>query len=151
MMLALAAMVADAQDFREKYEQFKQKATQTYNDFRAEANAKYCEFLKGAWEWYEQMPVVKKPKDETVPPVVLPENDKHKPVTVRPILLDTVVAPTPITVVQPTPVSPIKDVPTVAPFVHHFTFYGTRGDVRLPQQPDNRLTALNGNFSNKDV
>lgn len=59
MMLALAAMVADAQDFREKYEQFKQKATQTYNDFRAEANAKYCEFLKGAWEWYEQMPVVK--------------------------------------------------------------------------------------------
>lgn len=103
MMLALAAMVADAQDFREKYEQFKQKATQTYNDFRAEANAKYCEFLKGAWEWYEQMPVVKKPKDETVPPVVLPENDKQKPVTVRPILLDTVVAPTPITVVQPTP------------------------------------------------
>lgn len=59
MMLALAAMVADAQDFREKYEQFKQKAIQTYNDFRAEANAKYCEFLKGAWEWYEQMPVVK--------------------------------------------------------------------------------------------
>ena len=92
MMLALAAMVADAQDFREKYEQFKQKATQTYNDFRAKANAKYCEFLKGAWEWYEQMPVVKKPKDETVPPVVLPENDKQKPVTVRPILLDTVVA-----------------------------------------------------------
>ena len=40
MMLALAAMVADAQDFREKYEQFKKKATQTYNDFRAEANAK---------------------------------------------------------------------------------------------------------------
>lgn len=151
MMLALAAMVADAQDFREKYEQFKQKATQTYNDFRAEANAKYCEFLKGAWEWYEQMPVVKKPKDETVPPVVLPENDKQKPVTVRPILLDTVVAPTPITVVQPTPVSPIKDVPTVAPFVLHFTFYGTRGDVRLPQQPDAQLTALNGNFTNKDM
>ena len=41
MVLALAAMVADAQDFREKYEQYNQKATQTYYVFRSESNANF--------------------------------------------------------------------------------------------------------------
>lgn len=149
--LALAASTANAQDFREQYEQFKQQAQQTYSDFRAEANTKYCEYLKLAWESYKQMPVQKKPKEKPVPPVVLPENDKTPVVDIRPILLDSVLTPSPIRIVQPKPIAPIKDVPTVAPYSHHFSFYGTLMSARLPQQRDTKLTLLNSSCSKENV
>ncbi len=149
--LAFSLTMANAQDFREKYEQFKQQAQQTYSDFRAEANAKYCEYLKSAWQTYKQMPVMKKPFEKPVPPVVLPEKDKTPVVDIRPILLDTVLTPSPIRIVQPKPVSPIKEVPIVAPYNHHFTFYGTLMSVRLPQQRDTRLTRLGSATSKENV
>ncbi len=150
-VLVLAATMVKAQDFRDVYEKFKRQAEQSYNDFRAEANAKYCEYLKSAWESYKQMPVLKKPIEKPVPPVVLPENDKTPEVKVRPILLDTVIAPAPLGIVQPTPVAPIKELPTVAPYNHHFTFYGTSMAVRLPQNRDPKISRLNSSVDNDDV
>ncbi|MGM9869951.1 MAG: hypothetical protein ACI30R_10070 [Sodaliphilus sp.] len=132
-----------AQDYREQYEKFKQQATKSYTDFRNEANARYVEFLKTAWESFQQQPAVKKPEEIPVPPVVLPDEERNKSVKVKPLLVDTVIKSKPILVVQPQPVSPIKPSPTAPTQAFHFTFYGTRGDVRLPKEGKDALLSLN--------
>lgn len=146
-LLALVGLTTaaslSAQDFREQYEKFKRQATQTYADFRNEANARYADFLKSAWERFEQQPAVKKPEEIPVPPVVLPEEDRNKAFKVNPVLVDTVIKTKPLLVVQPQPVAPVKPLPTAPTQRYHFSFYGTRGDVRLPKSPAQALTALN--------
>lgn len=132
-IFALSAAVLNAQDFRERYEQFKQQATQKHDEFRAKVNQEYADFLKSAWEQFSQQPARKKPEEKPVPPVVLPDDDKTPAPTVRPLVIDTVVKPMPMITVQPKPVAPIREVPPMDNHVHHFTFYGTRCDVRMPE------------------
>ena len=63
---------------RKTYDDFKKQALQKYSDFRTQANEQYAVFLKQAWEQYNALPAIPKPKDETVPPVTIPEEDKDR-------------------------------------------------------------------------
>ncbi len=133
----------------EQYNQFKQQAQQEYSYFRKKCNAEYAEFLKQAWESYQAGPVIPKPKDEVVPPVVMPEDDRDKPVEPKPVPIDTVVAP----VIeepkpQPLPIAPIYENQQTTDSYLAFSFFGTDGKVRVPKERTNGLgllsTSLNG-------
>ena len=73
-----ACLSVSAQDdfdsFNADFEKFKQEAESEYDNFREECNAEYAQFLKEAWETFEGLPGVKKPKDQKP----LPQNIINK-------------------------------------------------------------------------
>lgn len=137
---------------RAQYEQFKKQAQDEYAEFRKKCNAEYAEFLKKAWESYEAGPIIPKPKDEVVPPVVMPEEDLDKPVEPKPVPIDTVVSP----VIeepepQPKPIAPIYEKPEPTENYHTFTFFGTEGKVRVPAAKSQQLETFGNSTSNNKI
>ena len=115
---------------RKTYDDFKKQALQKYNDFRTQANVQYAVFLKQAWEQYNALPAIPKPKDETVPPVTIPEEDKDKTIKSNPIpIKEVVVPPTPDP--QPTPIAPIKENSQPQERTIDFVYCGTQCRIRL--------------------
>ena len=115
---------------RKTYDDFKKQALQKYNDFRTQANEQYAVFLKQAWEQYNALPAIPKPKDETVPPVTIPEEDKDKTIKSNPIpIKEVVVPPTPDP--QPTPIAPIKENSQPQERTIDFVYSGTQCRIRL--------------------
>ena len=115
---------------RKVYDDFKKQAQQKYKDFRTQANEQYASFLKRAWEQYNALPAIPKPKDETVPPVIISEEDKDKPIESNPIPIKEVVTP-PTPNPQPTPIAPIKEDSQPQESMIDFIFCGTKCQVRL--------------------
>lgn len=115
---------------RKTYDDFKKQALQKYNDFRTQANEQYAVFLKQAWEQYNALPAIPKPKDETVPPVTIPEEDKDKTIESNLIpIKEVVVPPTPDP--QPTPIAPIKEDSQPQERTIAFVYCGTQCRIRL--------------------
>lgn len=136
----------------EEYEQFKRKAQQKYEDFRQKCNAEYAEFLKQVWESYQAGPVLSKPKEKTVPPVVMPEEEIDNPISPKPVPIDTVVPvvnekPVP----QPIPIAPIREQPQPVANCLTFTFFGTEGKVRIPQGKPKKVVTLGGNLTGNNI
>ena len=78
LLLLSGSWEAPAQTLREQYEAFRKNAHAEYYDFRDKANQEYAEFVKLAWEWYQTLPAITKPKDEeAIPPV--PDFDNASP------------------------------------------------------------------------
>ena len=123
------AVRAQVDEFRKKYEEFKQKSRQEYNEFRDEANRQYAEFMLTAWKQYKTLPVIPKPKDEDVKPVVISEGDKEKNIESNPIEIEEIVKP-PVPEPQPVPVAPIREEPEIDK-KYVFTFYGVSCSVRM--------------------
>lgn len=119
--------------FQDAFKEFRHQAITEYDDFRSEANRKYADFLRQAWEEYKQKPVIPKPKDEKRPPVVMPDNDKGKPVEDKPVTIDGVVTP-PAPQPQPKPVAPIREKPKPEDKTVTFLFYNTECKVRFPDK-----------------
>ena len=142
ILLAGAASTAIGQtagsdDFKARYEEFRKKAKSDYADFRTEANRRYAKFMREAWENYNALPVLTKPKEDEVPPTVVPDNERDKPIKSEPVpIRDTVVTPPPTP--QPAPPAPIRQQPE-PPVQQYagFEFYGTPGKVRF--NPDQRF------------
>lgn len=136
----------------EQYNQFRQQAQKEYADFRRKCNAEYAEFLKSAWESYVAGPVIPKPKDETVPPVVMPEDDQDKPIESNPVPIDTIVAPiNDEPAPQPKPIAPIYEIPEPVPTWLAFTFFGTEGKVRVPKEMPKKLVGLDKKLSGETL
>lgn len=125
------AVHAQVDEFRKKYEEFKQKARQEYNEFRNEANRQYAEFMLTAWKQYKTLPVIPKPKDEDVKPVVISEEDKEKNIESNPIEIEEIVKP-PVPEPQPVPVAPIREEPEIDK-KYVFSFYGVSCSVRMSE------------------
>ncbi len=137
---------------REQYNHFKQQARMEYADFRKKCNAEYAAFLEQVWESYEAGPIISKPKDETVPPVVMPKEDVDNPIDSNPVPIDSVVSPIDWNPQpQPKPIAPIYEnrQPTTA--LLQFTFFGTECEVRMPKDRARSVEQLNTNLSNKTV
>lgn len=122
---------AQTDEFRKKYEEFARKAQQQYNDFRGNANRKYAEFMRQAWEEYKKLPAIPKPKDEEIKPVVMPEEDRDKPINNKPVPIEVVVSP-PTPQPQPEPIAPIKEQQQQKEKTIAFSFYKTEFKVRFP-------------------
>lgn len=129
-IFGVALCYAQDSDFRESYATFREHAKQQFNDFRKQANDQYVKFLKEAWEQYNSLPAIPKPKDETVPPITIPEKDKNKPIESNPIPIKDVVAP-PTPNPQPTPIAPIKENSQPQERTVDFTYCGTKCQIRI--------------------
>ena len=121
---------AQNKDYNKAYNDFKNQVQQEYNDFRTQANEQYAAFLKRAWEQYNALPAIPKPKDETVPPVIISEEDKDKPIESNPIPIKEVIAP-PTPNPQPKPIAPIKEDSQPQERTVDFIYCGTKCKVRL--------------------
>ncbi|MBP5476165.1 MAG: hypothetical protein J6Y00_00550 [Paludibacteraceae bacterium] len=79
LLLAVACHVgAQAQNYREQFEAFEQKARQDYADFTVRVLQNYAEFVKKAWESFEASMPVPMPKDDLLPPVLYEEEQKQQ-------------------------------------------------------------------------
>lgn len=116
---------------------FRDSVKTEYQNFRRQINAEYAAFLKGMWKDAESQPSPP-PLEEPVPvpPVVISEEDRQKPIKDRPVVFEeeTPIVPVP----QPMPVAPVEEMPTVSVF-HEFGFYGADLRVRLSPSQKFRL------------
>lgn len=137
----LAPITSSAQtdDFRSQYDDFKKQARADYEDFRSQCNAKYAEFVKEAWMEYKVLPAIPRPKDENVPPVVRPNEDKEKEIEDKAITIKDIVSPIEATP-QPTPISPIYEKEQEAEGKYQFEYCGTKCTVRFPSNMNINLS-----------
>lgn len=132
---------AQTADPHSVYEKFKQQAKQEYSDFRRQANAQYAKFLDESWKRFNALPAIPKPKDETIPPVIVVEEDKDKPIENRAIpIKDVVTTPQPLS--QPIPVEPIKEQQQPNEEIVKFEYYGTECAIRINNEVRNMLSNL---------
>ncbi len=141
ILFFMASLNVDAQtdEFRKQYDDFKRKAQKEYSDFRDEANRQYVEFMRQAWQQYKTLPAIPKPKDEEVKPVVMPEEDRNKPIDNKPVVIEEVVTP-PAPEPQPVPIAPIKENPQPEEKYVSFSIYGTDCKVRFNDDKKFTLT-----------
>lgn len=146
-LCCVTAITAQSEDdFTQRYDDFKRKAQKEYSDFRDEANRQYVEFVKQAWRQYKTLPAIPKPKDEEVKPVVMPEEDRNKPIDNKPVVIEEVITP-PAPEPQPVPIAPIKENPKPVEKYVSFAFYGTDCKVRF--NGDEKFTLTDS--SNKSI
>ena len=114
----------------------KEKMVTEFDDFRSKAIAEYVEFVRQAWREFECEPPLPAPKDIPIPPVVIPREDRVKPVEERKVPIDEVILPLMLTP-QPEPVFKIKEIPTLHEDYVYFTLFGT--DVKARFNPADKV------------
>ena len=132
---------------QERFDKFKEQKRKEFEEFRRKRNEEFAKYMRKDWERIEPSPIVPRPKEEPVPPVVAPI-DGDNPINPKPLPFDEVV-PIPEPEPQPQPIDPIEEVPvtpTDPPVSYvHFTFYGTREKVRFDKNSTLHLSNINEN------
>lgn len=134
---------AQVDEFRKAYNEFHNQAKQEYEDFRKKANEEYAEFVRHAWENHKTLPAQPKPIEKDVPPVVIKDEDKKRPIEDTPVIIEEEIdipVPTP----QPKPVAPIRE-KEGEENRHSFVLYGTNMSVRLVPSQKISLSTLDVN------
>lgn len=138
----------DMDGFAEDFESFRKAIHKDFEDFRKKCNEEYAAFLKNPWAEFKEEAPKPRPKEEPVPPVIRPEDNRDEPTPQpRPLPFDTVVTapkPTP----QPKPVEPVKEKPEPIPIPRlQFSLFGTGMAARFQPSAVSRLRST----SERDV
>lgn len=136
--LSMFTSSAQTDDFYAQYEKFSKHAKAEYEDYRAQCNAEYVKFLERAWKEYKVLPSIPRPKDEVVPPTIMPRQDKNKK-QAKKIPIENVVSPI-LSLPQPKPISPIYENDKVEEKNFSFSYMGTTCEVRLPKDLNIRMS-----------
>ena len=136
--LSMFTSSAQTDDFYAQYEKFSKHAKAEYEDYRAQCNAEYVKILERAWKEYKVLPSIPRPKDEVVPPTIMPRQDKNKK-QAKEILIENVVSPI-LSLPQPKPISPIYENDKVEEKNFSFSYMGTTCEVRLPKDLNIRMS-----------
>ena len=136
--LSMFTSSAQTDDFYAQYEKFSKHAKAEYEDYRAQCNAEYVKFLERAWKEYKVLPSIPRPKDEVVPPTIMPRQDKNKK-QAKEILIENAVSPI-LSLPQPKPISPIYENDKVEEKNFSFSYMGTTCEVRLPKDLNIRMS-----------
>ncbi len=132
--------VADFDEFRKSllddFNSTRSQIIDDYNDFRERIMAEYVEFVRQAWREFECEPPLPAPEDIPIPPVVIPREDRVKPVEERKVPIDEVILPLMLTP-QPEPVFKIKEIPALHEDYVYFTLFGT--DVKARFNPADKV------------
>ena len=136
--LSMFTSSAQTDDFYAQYEKFSKHAKAEYEDYRAQCNAEYVKFLERAWKEYKVLPSIPRPKDEVVPPTIMPRQDKNKK-QAKEIPIENVVSPI-LSLPQPKPISPIYENDKVEEKNFSFSYMGTTCEVRLPKDLNIRMS-----------
>ncbi len=130
-MYSLLAVSQDLDDtYKEEFVSFQRHVEGEYNNFRDQCNENYAKFVERTWRrFYGLLPKMPPIKDKPVPP--MPYNDNNRE-SIRDKVLPyidivPIIPPTP----QPQPIVPIKEQPQPISEPFNFSFYGTKGQVRL--------------------
>lgn len=132
---------------QERFDNFREQKRREFEEFRRKRNEEFAKYMRKDWERIEPSPIVPRPKEDPIPPVVAPI-DEDKPINPKPLPFDEVV-PIPAPEPQPKPVDPIEGIPVTptdppASYVY-FTFYGTEEKVRLDKNNAFHLSNVNEN------
>lgn len=136
--LSMFTSSAQTDDFYAQYEKFSKHAKAEYEDYRAQCNAEYVKFLERAWKEYKVLSSIPRPKDEVVPPTIMPRQDKNKK-QAKEIPIENVVSPI-LSLPQPKPISPIYENDKVEEKNFSFSYMGTTCEVRLPKDLNIRMS-----------
>ena len=136
--LSMFTSSAQTDDFYAQYEKFSKHAKAEYEDYRAQCNAEYVKFLERAWKEYKVLPSIPRPKDEVVPPTIMPRQDKNKK-QAKEIPIENIVSPI-LSLPQPKPISPIYENDKVEEKNFSFSYMGTTCEVRLPKDLNIRMS-----------
>lgn len=130
-------------NFREEYDKFKNQSIHTYSTFRDQCNKQYVEFLKAAWESFQLGPIIPKPVEEEVPPVVIEQDRDQVPIKDNELPYDEVV-PIIEEKAQPQPVEPVIPAPVIHETWCEFDFFGTSLKVRAEEDQKFTLKSIEG-------
>lgn len=134
---------------QERFDKYKEKKAKDFAEFRRKRNEEFAKYLRNKWVDKNPEPLTPVPKDDTLPPVIVPEEDVATiPDNPVPIVIQDVID-VPIAEPQPQPVEPIEEIPNpisepIEPSVT-FTFFGTSDEVRFDIKNVMRLDVLNEN------
>ena len=120
---------------------FRKESRKDFEAFRQQCMKEYADFMRNPWKSFEEKKPLPAPKKDTVPPVVMPEEDKQQPKEDNQVKIDEVVKPTPVEP-QPQPVAPIEVVPIENQPTVGFVFFGTDGTVRFDKSKLIRLQGI---------
>lgn len=128
-------------DFKNDFDFFRQAINKDFENFRQKINKEYTEFLKNPWEETTEKEPLIIPKEDAVPPVIYPEEDKnnyfHLP---EPLPFDDVI-PVPKPTPQPRPVEPINENQNPMTKVG-FSWMGTNMSVRFNTSTTGNLDGI---------
>ena len=131
---------------QQKFDNYKEQRRKEFEEYRRKRNEEFASFIRNKWGYFASKPMTPKPKDETVPPIVIPK-DNIPPVNPnpKPISFEDV-TPAPKPKPHPEPINPIEEVPvtTVQPSVS-FRFFGTTDKARFDKKNCIRLSSLEEN------
>ena len=143
LFVGTAFSQTDFDKFKQKQQEQQQKFSQQYhneyNAFRKRINDEYADFVERIWNEYKAFNGVPVPKEAPIPPIIMPIEDKKKPIDETPIVIEEVVEPIK-TEPQPEPIKPIKPKPVREPKVT-VSFYGT--DMQILLDSNKRFTLSN--------
>lgn len=136
-MILVSYSVLAQSKAKTEYENFKEYAISSYSDFRDRVNKEYAKLVEQAWKWYVVKPVITKPKEKLLPPVVIQDNDQIEVVD-NPIIIQKIIN-TPEIVPQPIPIAPIKEDLKSLDNTITINLYGTNFSVRVPNDVEFRM------------
>ena len=143
LLLFCTCFYAQGQNFREQYESFKRQSIKKYVSFREECNKAYADNLRKAWEAYNTLPEIPKPKEEDVPPIIYNEEETITPIHENEIPIhDTIPVPTPTP--QPKPIEPIPEVSPIINDSFSFPYYNTELSIRAGENHKFKIGNLSG-------
>lgn len=117
-----------------EFNKYKGRKKQKFSEYRRKRNEDYAQYLSKRWKNLLPEPEIPKPKDETIPPVIIEEDNQQPILSPNPIPYDEVI-PVPKPDPQPTPIEPIEEIVEPSPVAPQpkmceFTFFGTNANVR---------------------
>lgn len=119
-------------DFTKKYETFSKQTMLSYDDFRRKCNSEYAEFVKLSWCEFKAQPAILRPKEETIPPIEISEEEINKPIKNKKMPVDGVISLI-ASSHQPKPIAPIYENKDIVDKTFTFLYMGTTCKVRLPE------------------
>lgn len=126
------AQNSNQQKLSEDFNAFRKALKADFDSFRKQSMEDFADFVSNPWKEFEGKESEPVPKEKTIPPVVMPEEDKDKHGDNKPIIIKEIVSPKPVRPVpQPQPVEPVEEVPVIDAHYMEFTFFGTTGKVRF--------------------
>lgn len=140
------AQVPNPDSGQDSFEDFRRTIHTDFESFRKKCMEEFIDFVRNPWKEFERQDALPKPREEPVPPVVRPDDDKdgHQPIEDRPIIIDNVVEPLPVEP-QPEPIEPIEETPVMEVKHVDFSFFGTPCKVRFDSNGKIALRGVDAN------
>ncbi len=150
LSLFLSVTAQNSKDFEKfkaqrayEFNKYRSSEREKFEAFRRKRNEKYAELMKKRWMAIESIKGIEKPIEEQIVPIIWPEenegNIKSEPLPIKNVLVPPQPKP------QPKPIEPILERPVTTPVSDgvEFTYFGTKGEVRIGTEGLFKLKSLN--------